>query len=171
MTRSSVTLDELASMVGTSFRSGPLIIDVKETRAFEDLTKVTDVYRDVIAKDIPDGMVEGFHTLSMLDYLIHSYLRPDPESCYGLNYGFERIRFPKNHISGEALHLDFTIVSAAPRDEGLLVTYKCSLATINAAKPVLVADWLCLYLPRKTTGFKPDNPAASAGASHGEVAR
>src|SRR4051794_6269784 len=128
MTQRIVTMDELKEFVGQSFEI-EFEISNDEVIDFEDVTRVTETYRDSLPSDYPAGMIEGFHTLSMLDYLGHRVMRPDPELYWEYNYGLDRVRFPSPLISGTPMTLNYEVVSAEPKDKGLLMKYRATVVS------------------------------------------
>jgi hypothetical protein len=150
-----LTMDELPDLVGSTFTIDRFRVGQDEINTFEDVTGVTAVYEGSLATDYPDGMIEGFHSLSLCDYLMHQLIRVDPAESYAYNYGLDRVRFPSSLTTEDELSFTVAIAEATPRNGGYLMRYRCTIAAVGAAKPGMVADWLGLCLPRSSTDFKP----------------
>jgi hypothetical protein len=149
-----ITLDDLPSLVGSTFTIDKFRIGQDEVDTFEDVTGVTATYGQTLPTDYPDGMIEGFHSLALLDYLVHRLIRIEPTTAVGFNYGLDKVRFPSNLTTSDDLTFACEIAAAEPRNGGYLVRYHCTIAVIGAPKPGLVADWLALALPRTEAVFK-----------------
>jgi acyl dehydratase len=90
----------------------------------------------------------------MLDYLGHRVMRPDPDLYWEYNYGLDRVRFPSPLISGTPMTLTYEVVSAEPKDKGLLMKYRATVVSAGATKPGMVAEWLAMVMPRTTGTFR-----------------
>lgn len=149
-----IALHDLPTLLGSTFTIDKFRIGQDEVDVFEDVTGVTATYAQSLPTDYPDGMVEGFHSLALLDYLLHQLMRVEPTSAFGFNYGLDKVRFPSNITTSDELTFTSEVTAVEPRNGGYLVRYHCTIAVIGASKPGLVADWLGLVLPRTETVFK-----------------
>lgn len=89
----------------------------------------------------------GFWTLSMLMHLSREMYGADypPGALYGINYGFERVRFPAPVPVGSRIRLQTTLGEITPRDGGrYLVKTNNTVEAEGQRKPALVAEWLFL---------------------------
>ncbi|MEV0186560.1 hypothetical protein AB0I54_46310 [Streptomyces sp. NPDC050625] len=149
-----LAMDELPGVVGEKFVLEKFRISDAEISTFEDLTGVTEIYGQVSATEYPKGMVEGFHSLSLIDWCLHQMVRTDPQTCYAYNYGLDKVRFPSSLTTSDDLRFEGEIAEVTPRNGGYLVRYRCTITAHGSDKPGLVADWLGLCLPRTSTEFK-----------------
>ncbi len=150
MAQQVVALHDLPTLVGSSFTSDAFRVPEEDRLGFEHSTWIDQIYPADYDETVgyPDGMIEGFHTLAMLDYAIHTMLRVDPDAAFGYNYGLDKVRFPSSITSSDDLVLTMTVAAVTPRGEGYLVSYDCRIAVPGAAKPAMTAEWLALVLPR-----------------------
>jgi acyl dehydratase len=91
----------------------------------------------------------GFWTLSMLMHLSRQVCGADYPSgaLFGINYGFERIRFPEPVPVGSRIRLHTTLGEIAPRDGGrYLVKTTNTIEVDGHEKPALVAEWLFMLV-------------------------
>lgn len=91
----------------------------------------------------------GFWTLSMLTHLSRQAIGADypPGAILGINYGFERVRFPGPVPVGERIRLHCKLLDVTPRDAGqYLVKTENTVEVEGQKKPALVAEWLCLLV-------------------------
>jgi carnitine-CoA ligase len=144
----------LPSLEGRTFTAPPFAIEQSEARAFESITWIDRVYTEPDPPEFPENILEGFHTLAMLDAVQKYAYRLDPRECYGFNYGLNHVRFPSQISIGDQIASSFEIRSVKRRGEGYLVVIHCEFRVVGAEKPGLVAEWVALILPR--AGFELD---------------
>lgn len=144
----SFTFAEIPDLVGREFAGAPFVIDAEEKTAFESVTWIDRVYLEPDPPEFPATIVEGLHTLSMIDAIQKTAFCIDPKATYGFNYGFNRVRFTSQVHVGDTISSRFTIVSADRRGEGYLMTMACELQVVGADKPALLAEWVVLGLER-----------------------
>lgn len=166
MKQKIVTLSELPDHEGLELVSEPFSVSFEDQRLFEESTWMPRIYPpdQESAPDYPEGMIEGFHTLGLLDVLVHEMFRVDPGKTYAFNYGLDNVRFPAGITVTDSLVLTATIAKVVPRNGGYLVTYHCEITAVGATKPGMVADWHGLVLPRAST-------LAADGAGSAEMSR
>lgn len=152
---------ELPSLEGRRFVAPPFVIADEERRAFETVTWIDRVYTEPDPPEFPENIIEGFHSLAMVDAIQKTAYRIDPTECYGFNYGLNRVRFASPMFVGDHILSTFEVRSVTRRGGGYLVTIACELQVEDAEKPGLVADWVVLILPRK--GFELAGSDADAG--------
>jgi acyl dehydratase len=130
----------------------PFVISDAERTTFESVTWIDRVYTEPDPPEFPENIVEGFHSLAMLDAIQKTAYRIDPTECYGFNYGLDHVRFPSQMFVGDRILSTFEVRSVTRRGSGYLVTIGCELQVEGAEKPGLVAEWVVLVLPRQ--GFE-----------------
>jgi acyl dehydratase len=148
---SKLKFAELPSMQGQQYVGAPFSLTADDVTAFEHVTWIDRVY-DVDPPEFPDDIIEGFHSLALLDALQKMTYRGDPDQCFGFNYGLNRVRFPSQMFVGDRIVPSFEVVSVEPRGGGFLITTACELRVEGSEKPGLVAEWVALVLPR--AGFE-----------------
>ena len=104
-------------------------------------------------RDSPFGgtVAPGFWTLSMLPYLMRTAVGTDfpPGTVAGINYGFDRIRFPGPVLIGSRVRLRLNLVDVTPRENGrYMIRTESAVEVENRDKPALVADWKFLLVFR-----------------------
>lgn len=144
----SFAFSEIPALVGREFPGMPFVIEPQEKATFESVTWIDRVYTEPDPPEFPATLVEGLHTLSMIDAIQKTAFLVDPAATYGFNYGFNRVRFTSQVHVGDTIRSKFRIVSAEPRGEGYLVTMACELQVDGADKPALLAEWIVLSLQR-----------------------
>jgi acyl dehydratase len=65
--------------------------------------------------------------------------------AYGVNYGFERIRFPGAVPVNSRVRMSFRFIDATVHPDGVLTKARWTFEREGAAKPVCVADHLSRY--------------------------
>ena len=107
------------------------------------------------AADGPFGstIAHGFLTLSLLSHLSRSgELQPDGVD-YGLNLGFERIRFLAPVAVGDRIKLRVNLMEIKPRGPGKWqYRLRCTIVTEQTGKTALSAIWLVLFVSAARAG-------------------
>ncbi len=97
-----------------------------------------------------DGTIAfGFWTLSMLTYLVRQSLGQNypPGALYGLNYGFDRVRFSGIVPVGSRIRNHSKLISVELRGASqYLVKTENTIEVEHATRPALVAEWLVLIV-------------------------
>jgi carnitine-CoA ligase len=150
---------DLPKLAGQRFVGSTFVIEPSERRSFETLTWIDKTYVDGHPPEFPADIIEGFHSLALLDALQKTAFRGSPAECYGYNYGLNHVRFPSQMFTGDRIVPTFFVKSVERRGAGFLTVTDCELRVEGAAKPGLVAEWVGLALPRK--GYELDPPSDS----------
>ncbi len=98
-------------------------------------------------------IAHGFLTLSMLSHLSWmADLQPDGVD-YGINLGFERVRFLAPVMVGDRIRLRTHLLDVKPRDAGRW-WFKCrvTIDTEKTQKAALSAIWLILFVREDEAG-------------------
>lgn len=143
-----VAFDDIPALAGRIYRSDPFMIDVEETSVFETLTYFRPLDDAETSEEVAAGLIEGFHSLALIDALFNEHLRFDRRECYVLNYGVDRVRFPAQLTVEKRLTSDMRIADVSPRGEAWLVTIDVEVGEEGAEKPGLVAAWK-LFVARR----------------------
>ncbi len=98
-------------------------------------------------------IAHGFLTLSLLSHLSRiGDLQPDGID-YGINLGFERVRFLSPVTVGDRIKLRVTIMAITPRGPGRWsFRLRCSVVTEKTGKTALSAIWLVLFVNMERAG-------------------
>jgi carnitine-CoA ligase len=150
---------DLPQLAGQRFVGATFVIEASERRTFETVTWIDKAYVDPDPPEFPTDIIEGFHSLSLLDALQKTAFRASPTESYAFNYGLNRVRFPSQMFVGDRIVPTFVVKSVERRGPGFLVVTDCELRVEGAAKPGLVAEWVGLVLPRD--GYELDRASAS----------
>ena len=152
MTQRVVAFADIPSLVGETVVGETFSLTREDQLAFEKATWVDRAYPDPDPPEFPEDVVEGFFLLSLLDALTRMALLFDPETCWALNYGLDRVRFVSELSMGDRIVPSFEILSVREKNEGYLVLKRCTLSKEGASRPGMVADWLAYISPRKQAG-------------------
>jgi carnitine-CoA ligase len=140
---------DLPKLVGQRFVGNTFVIEASERQAFETVTWIDKAYVDGHPPEFPADIIEGFHSLALLDAIQKTAFRSSPTESYGFNYGLNRVRFPSQMFIGDRIVPTFVVRSVERRGPGFLVVTDCELRVEGAEKPGLVAEWVGLVLPRE----------------------
>lgn len=141
------SIGELKEFVGQpAVRGEPIEVDQSMIDTFAGLTRDhqwihVDTER---AKASPYGgtIAHGLLTLSMITGWYHSCFE-FPFRKLGLNYGFDRVRFPSAVPSGSKLVGSFRLGKVEDVQQGeVRCTWHIEVTVEGAVKPAVVADWL-----------------------------
>ncbi len=102
-------------------------------------------------RDSPFGgtIAFGFWTLSMLTYFSRQIFRcPYPgNALYGLNYGFDRVRFMTPVPVGKRIRCHVRLLDVEDRGDGRwLVKSEYRIEVEGTEKPAMMAEWLFLLV-------------------------
>lgn len=144
----AITIEEIPHLVGSTHAGHPLRVSRAERDQFERLTLVDIAHPEELPGEFPADIVEGFHTLSLLDAMTELARPFDPATTYAYNYGLDRVRWVRPvHIEDELLSR-FVCTQVEPKGEGWIVHWDCTVTTADSDVPVMVAHWLAFVLPR-----------------------
>jgi acyl dehydratase len=142
------TSGELPDLVGRIYEGEPFVITREERDSFERVTWIDRAYPDPDPAGFPEDMVEGFHSLALLDAV--SRLASPPaiqRPGIGYNYGLDRVRFTAPIRIGDRIRSRFEVTEVRPHGNGYVTRRRCELTVEGAERPALVADWLTIWLP------------------------
>jgi len=92
-------------------------------------------------------VAHGFLTLSLLSTLAYETLPEIEGQIYGINYGFDRVRFLSPVKSGARVRARFVLTKADIRPSGRIIFhYAVTLEVENYKKPALIADWITIIM-------------------------
>ncbi len=143
-----VSFEEIPDLVGKRFTGASITVTPERRDEFEVLTHVREAYPEPDAPEFPAGIVEGFHTLSLLDAMATLERPFDPATTYGFNYGLDRVRFISPVMVGDRIESEFEVIAVEPKGDGWLIARRATLTVQGAPRPALVADWWLYILPR-----------------------
>lgn len=144
-----VSLAEVPALTGRTFVGDWFAVDPDRLPAFEHATYLDqDQDEATFAEDFyPEGLVEGFHLLGLLDRLMSDTFGPEPGTVEGWNYGLDRVRFVSPVLAGERMRLHATLAGTEPKGEGHVVLLKCVVEVEGRERPGFTADWRVLWQP------------------------
>ncbi|MGJ5828189.1 hypothetical protein [Streptomyces ossamyceticus] len=158
-----VSLAEIPALLGRTFVGDWFAVDPDRLPAFEHATYLDqDPDESTFAEDLyPEGLVEGFHLLGLLDRLMSDTLGPEPGTVEGWNYGLDRVRFVSPVLAGERMRLHVTVAGTEPKGEGFVLLLKCVVEIEGRERPGFTADWRVMWLPADTA----DGSASQEGGT------
>ena len=147
----TLTPSELHQNVGQTFVSHWFVVDQDRIDAFAKVTEdeqFIHVDPERASTSAFGGTVaHGFLTLSMLSPMVYSALPRVKSAATGINYGFDRIRFPHPVRSGSRVRAHFLLTSVIKRSEReWQLVYDVRVEIEGVHKPALAATWLALYV-------------------------
>ena len=86
-------------------------------------------------------VAHGFLTLSLLSSLSAEVISME-NPRFGLNYGFDRVRFVSPVPVGSQIRGTFAIEDVHPIENGAQITWRAEVEIRDAPKPALAALWL-----------------------------
>src|SRR5262249_35748871 len=78
------------------------IVDARSLPLFDQAIYTDRNPYPLDARGYPEGLVEGFHLLALLDHLVNPLLRVSDGPCVAWNYGLDRVRFVSPVRAGPA---------------------------------------------------------------------
>jgi acyl dehydratase len=105
------------------------------------------VDRERAARESPYGttIAHGFLTLSLLTRFMKEAIQIRGGVRMGVNYGFNRVRFPSAVRAGSRIRGHFTLRSLKEVSGGLEAVFEVKLESEGCDKPCCVAEWVLRY--------------------------
>ena len=143
------SLEEAAGLTGAAATGEWFSVDAAHVAAFDTASyfPLDEDYMD----GYPDGLIEGFYLLALLDEFGSRLFPFDTSALLGWNYGLNRVRFITPVRVGQPLRLTGTITAAEPRGDGILVTTEFAGELADAERPAFIAEQLTLWRRKPTT--------------------
>lgn len=138
--------EAIPTWVGKSYEGRPFIVTREERDTFEKVTWVTEAYPGDDAAEFPKDIVEGFHSLALLDAVATMASPFAGATNMGYNYGLDRVRFTAPIRIGDTVTSRFEIRDVRERGDGYLMLRHCELTVQGHDRPALIADWWVLLL-------------------------
>src|SRR5215831_8920546 len=142
-----VPFARLPSLAGRSFLGDWHIIDASKLPLFDVAIYTDQNPYPLDSSGYPEGLVEGFHLLALLDHLVNPLLRVSDGPCVGWNYGLDRVRFVSSVRAGQKIRVKGTVGAVTPKGSGYLVLCQCVIEVDGRDRPAMVADWWTYWLP------------------------
>ena len=146
-----IHLAELAGRVGEELGvSDWVMVDQARIDAFADATddhQFIHVDPERAARETPFGgtIAHGFLTLSLLSAMNYGALPAIVEQTFGINYGFDKLRFMAPVKAGQRVRGRFVLKEARLRGADMMMTrYAVTVEIEGERKPALTADWLTI---------------------------
>ncbi|WP_429913149.1 MaoC family dehydratase [Govanella unica] len=147
----TIPKDQLTDYVGKELGiSDWFLVDQDRVNRFADVTldhQFIHVDPERAAKETMLGgtIAHGFLTLSLLPHLIENLIIVPEGMTWGMNYGFEKIRFLAPLRVGSEIRARLTLRNLTERNRGQYqFTFDVSVEVKGSDKPILVAEWLSL---------------------------
>ena len=141
-----VPFARLPSLVGRSFVGDWFIVDARSLPLFDQAIYTDRNPYPLDARGYPEGLVEGFHLLALLDHLVNPLLRVSDGPCIAWNYGLDRVRFVSPVRAGQKIRVKGTVGAVRPKDSGFLILSRCAVEVEGRERPGMVADWWTYWL-------------------------
>ncbi len=144
-------LEELRGLQGQEVAVGDwLTLDQARINAFAEVSEDRQwihVDTERALTDLPQGktIAHGFLTLSLLSLLVRQAVVVKVEFKHGINYGFNRIRFPSPVPAGSQIRVRCTLLALEELPDALQICWAVSIEAKDVSKPALVAEWLVRY--------------------------
>jgi len=147
------TLDELEARTGDELGVSEWItVDQARIQQFAETTgdhQFIHLDPERAKAETPFGgtIAHGFLTLSLLSQMGQQALPGVDGVAFGINYGFDYLRFLKPAPSGARIRGRFALKSVDRSKPGQArIVYSVTVEIENADKPALVADWVTLII-------------------------
>ncbi|WP_163512167.1 MaoC/PaaZ C-terminal domain-containing protein [Fodinicola acaciae] len=142
------TFDEIPQRLGSTFVSPWITVDQRRLELFDEATfYVRDDYEwDV--DSFPDGMIEGFHLLALIPYLVSTTARLHDPNAFAMNYGLDRVRFVTPVFVGQKLRARGEVTEIKQKNGGYLILTEFVGEVQGHDRPGFTAALWVLVLPR-----------------------
>lgn len=150
MADTKITFSELPALMGkTAYVSDWMAIDRAHLSLFATATYLDPAHVDLTFSrnnEFGSDLVDGMLLLSLLVYWNFRYFPLQGDKLWGLNYGFDRVRFVTPVMVGERVRATCTVKDMKKRGDGWFGTLAVTVEKEGADKPAMTADWLVLFL-------------------------
>ncbi|WP_315770752.1 hypothetical protein [Rhodococcoides kroppenstedtii] len=158
-------LNELPEFVGKEFVTPWFSMDDDRSDKFEYSTYLDSYpnpYEEFEGEGYGEGLVEGFHLLGMIDFLLNHVIVPKAR-IIPWNYGLDSVRFVSVVRTSDKFRLVGRLTEAVERGgKGYLVTAELTAEVEGREKPAFVATQRALWapLPDRDSNTTPDAAAS-----------
>jgi len=135
-------VDELAGrdFVGSWFSASP-----QRNSEFDVVTYVEDNAHPLHGGNFPDGLMEGFYQVALLDHLVNEVVYVEDARWSGWNYGLDRVRFTSPLSTSDRFRVRGIVREISARGRDYLVVLDCTYEVEGRDKPAMVATWRVLW--------------------------
>lgn len=129
-------------------------VDEEHWKSFLHSSMMDDYYGEDLEHNwahYPKGVLEGFHTLSLIDSLTRPFLRFDPDTCITYNYGLDKVRFTRMLVTEQELLLKARISKVREKPTGYVVHIDCDMRPVGDSEPAFIAEWLLMVVRRESS--------------------
>ena len=141
---------EIAGLVGRTFTTPWFQVDADRSEQFEFATYL-DSYPHPYGGGGDEGgygagLVEGFHLIAMIDYLLNHVIRPE-FSCIPWNYGLDHVRFVSVVRTTDRWRINGVITEVHDRGpQGWLLVADLTAQADGRERPAFVATQRFLWV-------------------------
>ncbi len=150
MSDSKIDFAELPTLMGkTAYSSDWMAIDKEHLKMFAAATYLDPQHVDLTSSrnnEFGEELIDGFLLLSLLVYWNFRYFPLKADRLWGLNYGFEKVRFITPVMVGDQVRAICNVVDIHKKGDGWLGTLSMTVEKKGAERPAMKADWLVLFL-------------------------
>lgn len=140
---------EVSSLIGSEVVTPWFQMDPERTLEFEHSTYLNEYpypYEEEQGEGYGEGLVEGFHLLGMVDYLMNHVIVPkNGLAILPWNYGLDRVRFVSVVRNSDCFRLRGVLVDVQTRETGLRVTFDIVADVAERDRPAFVATQHALW--------------------------
>lgn len=137
--------EDLPNSAGAEFLGPWFSVEEDRLPMFDRATYVDANPVELTGTNFPDGLIEGFHLLALLDHLTNEVLHVDHPGWTGWNYGLDKVRFVSPVTVHDKIRVAGSIAEVTPRGEDSLVLLRCTIEVEGRDKPGMVAEWRVLW--------------------------
>lgn len=118
-----LTIENVAdtpTLLGREFRTGWFKIDEEKLEEFDSATYTDQNQFSVVESAYPEDLIEGFHLVSLLDYLVNGVLHvTGPWVAW--NYGIDKVRFINPTRAADRWRVHGKVVDIVQRSGGYVL--------------------------------------------------
>lgn len=144
------SLQEAERVIGETLVTPWFQMDPERSAEFEHSTYLNEYpnpYEEDAGEGYGEGLVEGYHLLGMIDYLMnHVVESPTDIRIIPWNYGLDHVRFVSVVRTTDRFRLHGTLSKVEARDTGLLATFDLKAEVEGREKPAFVAVQHALWV-------------------------
>lgn len=166
------SLEGLAASIGQEFTTPRFQMEAERVQYFERATYL-DVkhaaYGEPEGFGYGEGLLEGFHLLGMIDFLLTSIIEVDEGlNVTPWNYGLDHVRFVSVLRLSDVFRLRVTLSGVQTRPSGTLVSFETSAEVDDRERPGFTATFHSLWTDNSRQGERTAPQQEARGESTNE---
>lgn len=137
--------DDAATVIGAEFVGEWMVVDEERLAAFDHAAYVEDNVVEMDVERYPDGLVEGFQLVALIERLHRGGVVAEDEGLPGSLVAIERLRFSSPVHAGERMRTRGVVTAVETSARGIEIELDAKIEIEGRSKPGFVVRWRQLW--------------------------